>query len=162
MGRKRTHLKLTSLQKLQLERLLGTVRDPRQRERLGFVHRASTGRRTLDDLALDTGRSRSTIQNWLTKFVTGGLDDLLKRDSAPGRESPMATKRIQGQLTKLLKSGQLKTASQVSSWLKQEHGIKMARKSVYYWLNKNARSRQDEATDPSPNSLTKQVRERKA
>jgi transposase len=97
---------------------------------------AAKGRHTLEDLARLLDRSRSTIQTWLDKFHTGGLDGLLERNSPPGTVSPIARPKIRAQLVTGLKSGRWTSALQVASWLKQTHGICRSRKSMYYWIGK--------------------------
>ena len=152
MGRRRTHLRLSSAQQTELESLLATQRDPRIRERLKFVECVAGGRLTLEDVARKIGRSRSTIQNWLDKFSGGGLPGLLERDTPPGRESAVGRAGIQAQLRAGLASGRLKTATQVSEWLRETHGLKLARKSVYYWLKKRDES---SPADPDPSRRSK-------
>src|SRR5262245_19897947 len=134
MGRKRTQLHLTSPEQAQLEKLLKQDDDSRATERLKFLAHATRGRFTLEELAELTGRSRSTIQNWLGKFVSGRLSGLLERDAPPGRESPLAQPRIQRQLAAALRSGRVKTAAEVAAWLREKHGFRRSRKSIYYWL----------------------------
>jgi len=137
MGRARTRLQLTPSESAELNRLLGSTRDIRARERLRFAQRASVGRHTLEELARLAGRSRSTIQNWLGKFESGGLAGLLARDTPPGMISPLATMGIQAQLRAGLKSRRWKSAAEVAAWLKEKHGIDRARKSIYYWMRKH-------------------------
>jgi len=137
MGRARTRLELTPPEGAELNRLLGSTRDMRTKERLRFAQRAVAGRHTLEELARLAGRSRSTIQNWLSKFESGGLAGLLARDTAPGMVSPVATLEIQAQLKAGLNSRRWKSASEVAAWLKEKHGIDRARKSIYYWLRKS-------------------------
>ena len=134
MGRKRTQLHLTSSEQAELDSLMKQNGDPRLKERLKFLAQAARGRFTLEELAELTGRSRSTIQNWLGKFASGRSTGLMERDTPPGRESPLAQPRIQKQLKAALQSGRLKTAADVAVWLKQKHGFKRSRKSIYYWL----------------------------
>lgn len=134
MGRKRTQLNLSVAESAELTELLKQNDDLRMHERLRFVKHAASGRHTMEELAGLTGRSRSTIQNWLGKFLTGGLRGLLERDAPPGRESPLAHPRIQKQLAAARKSGRIKTAADAVAWLEKQHGVKRARKSVYYWL----------------------------
>ena len=134
MGRKRTQLHLISSEQSELTRLLEQQDDPRVKERLKFLAYATSGRFTLEELAELSGRSRSTIQNWLGKFASGRLAGLMERDAPPGRESPLAQPRIQGQLAAALRSGRVKTATEVAAWLREKHGLKRARKSIYYWL----------------------------
>jgi len=134
MGRRRTQLTLTAAESDELTELLKRNDDLRMSERLRFVKHAISGLHTLEGLAGLTGRSRSTIQNWLEKFLTGGLRGLLQRDAPPGRESPLAQPRIQKQLAAARKSGRIRTAADAVAWLEKQHGLKRARKSVYYWL----------------------------
>ena len=141
MGRKRTRLKLTPAQRHTLERLLRATGDGRLRERLRFAVRASEGQHTLEGLARGVGRSRSTIQNWLAKFQTGGLEGLLDRNTPPGMESPLASGVIQAEISAGIESGQFKTAAHIAAWLRERHGINRSRKSIYYWLRKNGSRR---------------------
>jgi transposase len=136
MGRHRTQLKLSPAQARQLRQLLHSSRDDRLRERLQFALRAATGRNTLEDLARQLGRSRSTIQNWLVKFATGGLAALLERDTPPGMASPMASQTIQARMEAGWRAGQWRSAAEIAAWLNREHGIKRSRKSIYYWIHK--------------------------
>ena len=139
MGRRRTQLKLNSAQQTEFVQQLNEDHEPRVQERLKFIEHAASGKYTLEDLARKIGRSRSTIQNWQAKFAAGGMKALLERESPPGRESPVGKPEIQTQLSAGLASGRLKTATQVSNWLESKHGLKLSRKSVYYWLGKRRR-----------------------
>ncbi len=136
MGRKRTHLKLSTAERAEIRRLFHNAKDKRGRERLQVARWAATGRYTLEDLARLSGRVRATIQNWLEKFHSGGVGGLLARDTPPGAVSPIAAAGIQDQLRAGWKSGRWRSASQVAAWLKETHGVTRARKSVYYWLGK--------------------------
>lgn len=139
MGRRRTRLELTTAQQAQARRRLPDSTDPRERERLQFVLLASSGEYTLAALARAVGRSRSTIQNWVDKFTSGGLPGLLKRDTPPGAVSPIARPVILAQLDAGLKAGMWKSAEDVAAWLKREHRVRRSRKTIYYWLRKCGR-----------------------
>lgn len=141
MGRNRTHLPLSPALQTELTGLLRTSEDPRVRERLKFLANAASGRYTLEELAKLAGRSRSTIQNWLAKFSSDGINGLMEREAPPGRRSPMADQRIQRQLAAALRSGRVKTAAEVAAWLHEKHGLRRARKSIYYWLRAYAKPR---------------------
>ncbi len=136
MGRKRTHLELSAAERALLQQHLRTAADPRARERAQFARWAASGQDTLEDLDCKAGRARATIQNWLDKFNAGGVAGLLERATPPGSTSPLAEPRIQGQLKAGLKTGRWRTAREVAAWLEAEHGVKRARKSLYYWLTK--------------------------
>jgi transposase len=150
MGRKRTQLQLAAAQQTELTQLLKIQGDRRTRERLEFLQRATSGRHTLEELAQLIGRSRSTLQNWLGKFTTGGLAGLLERDTPPGRISPLAQRTIQGQMETGLRSGRLKTAAQVAAWLREKHGVKRDRKSIYYWLRRREENAATKHLRPRP------------
>ena len=136
MGRKKTLLKLDAIEKSELLRLTRTASGRRERERVRIALKASEGCHTLSDLAGMVGRSRSTIQNWLGKFSSGGIAGLLERSTPPGMISPLADIEIQSQLENGLKAGHWNSAEQVANWLERTHGIKRARKSIYYWFQK--------------------------
>ena len=159
MGRHRTRLDLTPAQLSKLQRQLQVTHDPRQTERLQFVLGAATGGSTLEDLARQAGRSRSTIQNWLGKLEIGGVTGLLERDAPPGMASPLASKTIQSQFEAGLKSDRWKSAGEIAAWLKQEHGIERSRKSIYYWIHKlRTRSRARKTRLPRPAGRNHRIR----
>jgi transposase len=110
--------------------------DARDKERLQVVPWATRGQHSLEALARLAGRARSTIQIWLDDFTAGGLTQLLERTAPPGKPSPVAAPKVQEQLQAGLQAGRWRTAGQVAGWLQQEHGIKRAAKSLYYWLGK--------------------------
>jgi transposase len=136
MGRRRTQLDLSLAERREALRLARSCADPRVLERVEFALLVATGQHTMEDLAKLVGRRRSTLQTWLTKFRAGGLAGLLERDTAPGVDSPVAAPKVQRQLQAGIQAGRWATASEVVVWLKQEHGIKRSRKSIYYWLHK--------------------------
>ena len=136
MGRRRTHLELSLAERREALRLAQSSADPRVRERVGFALLSATGEHTLEELAVEVGRQRSTLQNWLAKFQAGGLAGLLERETPPGITSPLGTPSVQRQLQAGLKAGRWSSAAQVAAWLKEAHGITRSRKSIYYWFEK--------------------------
>jgi len=137
MGRKKTRLQLKADERAEMLRLSRSLTSRRGRERLKTALKAAEGTHTLEDLAIMAGRSRSTIQNWLDKFAAGGVAGLLERNTPPGTVSPVGDVEIQKQLETGLISGRWQSAAQVASWLLETHGIRRARKSIYYWLHRN-------------------------
>jgi len=139
MGRHRTRLHLSAAERAQAQALLDSTPDPRQRERLQVVLWASTGDHTLQDLARKAERVRATVQLWLDKFRADRLHGLLKRDTPPGSRSPLESAEVQAGLRAGLRARRWRSASEIADWLQEAHGIKRARKSVYYWLRKMGR-----------------------
>ena len=137
MGRKRTQIELTLAERTAARRFSQSNPDPRIAERAQFALLAATGRHTMEELAVLVGRRRSTLQNWLAKYLAGGLEGLLDRQTSPGLASPLAAPKIQKQLQAGIESGRWTSAAQVAAWLKERHGIARSRKSIYYWLHKH-------------------------
>ncbi len=136
MGRKKTRIILSEAQRAELRRLLRTVKDEREKERLRLVVLAASGEYTLEEMAEKLGRVRATIQNWLAKFNTGGIKGILERDTSPGSVSPISSLEIQKEMRAGIETGRWRSAGQVAAWLREKHGIKRATKSIYYWLSK--------------------------
>ena len=136
MARKRTKLSMSEAEMARIKQEIRATTDARDKERLQVVLWATSGQHSLEALARLAGRARSTIQIWLDDFTEGGTTQLLKRTAPPGKPSPVAETKVQEQLQAGLKAGRWCTAGQVAAWLKQEHGIKRATKSLYYWLGK--------------------------
>lgn len=134
----RAHLKLTVLptQKAELEQRYKAADDVRQRQRLQAILLATTGKHGYRDVAQIVGCATSTFALWLNKYLAGGVDELLRRETPPGTTSPIAATQVQRELVAGLKSGRWRTAGQVAAWLKEAHGIQRAAKSIYRWLGK--------------------------
>ena len=136
MARKRTKLVVSAAETAQLKDQIRAATDPRNKERLQVVLWATSGQHTLAELARLAGRARSTIQVWLESYLAGGVPQLVARETAPGKVSPVAETKVQTQMQAGLKEGKWRTAGQVAAWLKETHGIERAAKSLYYWLGK--------------------------
>ena len=134
----RVHLKLTvqPALKAELEKRFKAADDVRQRQRLQAILLATTGRHGYRDIGQIVGCAPSTFALWLNKFLAGGLEELLRRDTPPGSTSPIGAAKVQAELVAGLASGRWRTAGQVAAWLKEAHGIQRAAKSIYRWLGK--------------------------
>lgn len=150
MGRRRTHLNLSSAERCEAQHLARVDADPRVVERVRFALLGATGQHTMEELAAHVGRRRSTLQSWLIKFEAGGLAGLLERDASPGITSPIGSARVQRQLRAGLKAGRWTSAAHVAAWLGEEHGIKRSRKSIYYWFEKLGLSPRQGRSPPQP------------
>jgi len=134
----RTYLKLTvqPAQQAELEKRFKAEEDVRRRQRLQAILLATTGQHGYRDIARIVGCATSTFALWLNKYLAGGMEGLLRRDTPPGSSSPIATATVQRELVAGLKAGRWRTAGQVAAWLAQTHGIQRAAKSMYRWLGK--------------------------
>jgi transposase len=134
----RPNLKLTvpPAQKAVLEERFKAADDVRQRQRLQAILLATTGQHGYRDIAQIVGCSTSTFALWLNKYLAGGVEGLLHRETPPGLTSPIGTQKVQQELVAGLQAGRWRTAGQVAAWLKEAHGIERAAKSIYRWLGK--------------------------
>lgn len=134
----RPHFKLTlpEAQRRSLEQRFRQSDNVKDRARLQAVLLATRGDVGWRDIAALVGCAKSSVQTWLAKFQTDGIDGLLARKKAPGKPSPLQAANVQAQLQAGLQTGQWRTAGQVRQWLEKTHGIKRAERSIYYWLGK--------------------------
>jgi transposase len=107
------------------------------RERLLAVQMALQGQHSLQEIATAIGRARSTIQQWLSAYRSGGVEKLLydARHDNPGRPSELSG-LAEAQLREGLKSGRWRNVPQIQRWLQQAHGIGLALSSLYDRLGK--------------------------
>lgn len=136
MARPHFKLVISAEQRAELERAFRGSQDVQQRSRLQAVWLATRGDVGWRDVAQMVGCAVSTLQVWIGKYLAGGLSELLARKRAPGKPSPMQAPAVQAQLRAGLAKGTWRTAGQVQHWLAQVHGIRLAERSVYYWLGK--------------------------
>jgi len=108
-----------------------------RRECLLAIRLGLQGEQSLDRIAQAVGRARSTIQQWLDDYRTGGVDALLRdgRADNPGQPGKL-TAAAKAQLEAGLPSGRWRTVPQMRAWLKTHHGIHLALSSVYHRLGK--------------------------
>ena len=137
MSRKRTEIATPLCG--EIDRMLKSTDDPRERERLLAVRMATTGRYTLAMIAESVGRARSAVQQWLDRFEQGGIEALLQRKKSPGRP-PALPEPVQEQMREKLREGAWRTAGQFRQWLTQTHGITLSVGGSYYWLGKSRAS----------------------
>jgi len=86
-----------------------------KRERL-FVIKQALESVSIRKIAEDMGRSPQTIQTWIHKYRSGGIDSLLSKKRGRGAKSKF-TDEMKEALEKELEKGQHRTAKQVWAWL---------------------------------------------
>lgn len=95
MGRRKTHILLGTDELARLKQVARSDKDRRARERARFALLAGTGEHTLDEMAWQLVRQRSTVLTWLGKFQAGGVSALLDRRTPP-RSSRRAEMKLAG------------------------------------------------------------------
>lgn len=136
MARSRLKLTVQPARKAELEQRFKAAKDVRQRQRLQAIVLATTGQHGYRNIARIVGCATSTFALWLNKYLAGGVEELLRRQTPPGSSSPLSAAAVQQDLVAGLKAGRWRTARQVAAWLQETHGIVRAAKSLYRWLGK--------------------------
>lgn len=84
------------------------------------------------------GRSQSTVQLWINKFKTGGLEGLLYKGKAKGPKSRL-TPEMEAAMIEELKKGQWRTARDAWNWLKTNFDTgDLKEATIYKYLGKCA------------------------
>jgi len=136
MGRPCYQLIVESEMRQEIESRFRRTKDVRERERLEVLRLACTGQYTLAEMADETGRARSVVATWLTKFKREGLDAMLARAKPGASASPLHDGQIQADLQTEIAAGNFRTAKQLMGWLQKKHGVQLTLWGAYYWLRK--------------------------
>ena len=109
-----------------------------RRERLLAIKLGLEGELKLEEIAQTMGHGRATIQRWFDAYRRGGIKELLQ-DRRYGRQagppSALSAKAAAG-IAAGLEKGTWRTAAQVQSYLREEHGVQVALTTVYKYLGK--------------------------
>jgi transposase len=93
------------------------------------------GELTLEEIAAQLGRARSSIQLWFDAFRRGGLEALLSLKRGKGPPSRLTPEMAQA-LAQKLQRGECRRAIDVHRWLVQTYGLQVRLASVYHYLKK--------------------------
>jgi len=123
----------------QITKLEKQEREGWRRERLQVIRLGVEGELTYEQIACVTGRCMDTVRRWFNAFRTGGVEQLLRRDTGktPDPRNRLTAKAAE-ELQAGLASGRWRTGPQVRQWLADEHDIQIAEGSVYRYLGKFA------------------------
>lgn len=134
MGRPRSQLDKTGQAQEVLDRLQN---EPPgwKRERLLALKHGLSGEMSLKEIGEAVGRARSCIQRWFDLFRSHGLERVLHKEHAGGIESTLSASAAEG-MTEKLREGAWRRAKDAQDWLRQEHGVDVARSTVYKYLGK--------------------------
>jgi len=103
-----------------------------KRERL-FVIKQALESVSIRKIAEDMGRSPQTIQTWINKYRSGGIDALLSKQRGKGAKSKF-TDEMKEALEKELEDGKHRTAKQVWSWLEENFDMSDFKPTSIYTL----------------------------
>ena len=106
-----------------------------KKERLLAIKLLVEGGKSYMDVASIIGRTESIVRVWTRAFRAGGIEQLLIRGNGGGRKG-MLSAEVKEAMIEKLRQGSFRTAKQFKGWLRDEHGVEMSEKGVYYHLGK--------------------------
>jgi transposase len=124
---------LAKIKKVNFEKLYKGEKNTKRKERyLAFVHLKAG--KTEIEVAEITRRARQTIDNWVERFIEGGLENLINDQPGKGRkpfllEENFAAVRVE--IEKLQDKGGHVTANEIQGLLEEKFSVKYKMKSVY-------------------------------
>jgi transposase len=116
----------------ELKQLMHTQQRAKLKERVQVLYLLKNGRaKTLQDLVDFLGRSKSTIESWLTLYRKKGLLGLLTWNYHGG-QPPAIPEPILTELREKLSQPQgFKSYGEIQQWLKAEYGLEIHYKTVH-------------------------------
>jgi len=116
----------------ELKRLMNSQQKAKLKERIHALYLLKNERaKTLQDLANFLGRSKSTIESWLTLYRKKGWLGLVAWNYHGG-QPPAISEPVLTELREKLSQPQgFKNYGEVQQWLKEEHGLEIHYKTVY-------------------------------
>ena len=116
----------------ELKKLLGEQRTAFGKERVQALYLLKLNKvKTIQELAQNLGRDRTTVQRWLRRYRSAGISELLKPQENWGRkpEIPLWAQRA---LNKQLHEPQgFHSYGEIQSWLEKTLGVSVSYKVVH-------------------------------
>ena len=116
----------------QLKTRLQEQKTVEGKERVQALYLLKLGRvKTIQQLAIDLGRDRTTLQRWLRQYRQGGMSRLLQRQVRLGRK-PDIPEWAQTALSKRLQEPEgFNSYGEVKEWLEVKLGVSASYKVVH-------------------------------
>lgn len=116
-----------------LKKLLKNASTPQEKERIQTIYWLKTKTvETVKQIAIMLGRNRVTVQKWLRKYRTGGLNLLLEPKNNPGGRPTSISPKIIAKLQEELKNPEgFQSYGEIQLWLRTCFGIDVAYRTVH-------------------------------
>ena len=116
----------------ELKQLMHAQQKAKLKERVQALYLLKNERaKTLQDLVDFLGRSKSTIESWLTLYRKQGLLGLLAWNYHGGQPPAISESVLTELRGKLNQPQGFKNYGEVQQWLKEEYGLEIHYKTVY-------------------------------
>lgn len=115
-----------------MQRRVTQEKEGRCKERLQFLYWLKIGKiKTLLEAARLLGRCRDTLSDWLLKYQTGGLKQLLDRQTSPGRPPTLKGEVLEKLTEKLSCPEGFNSYWEIQRWLAKEQGMEVSYQMVF-------------------------------
>ena len=116
-----------------LKELLKNAHTPQEKERIQTIYWLETETvKTVKEIAVMLGRNRVTIQKWLRKYRTGGINLLLKsKKNKGGRPRSIPADAIEKLKEELKNPEGFQSYSEIQLWLRTCFDIDVAYRTVH-------------------------------
>lgn len=123
----------------ELKELLAIQKTAAGFERVQLLYLLKTGHgQTISQTAEMIGRNRVTLHKWIRQYKVGGIEELLKQKSSPGRPRTIPTWASKALSKRLQEPLGFNGYQEIVEWLEQNLGViscyKTVHKLVYYHL----------------------------
>jgi transposase len=119
-----------------LKKLLVQQKDKRRFERVQALYLLKIQQvETVEQLAMMSGRSRSTVQRWLSQYRSGGLAKMLEVGSSPGKEPLIPQWAVERLKAELSEPEGFTSYKEVKIWLEAVLDIKVKYDVVHHLVH---------------------------
>lgn len=116
----------------ELNDLLKVSKNTTEKDRLRMLYLLKSGEaKTRKEVACLLGMCRETIGQWLAKYETGGLELLLERRYAPGRQSYMTPSQLETLRSKLNEPDGFSSYVEIHQYVTETFGVAISYKGIY-------------------------------
>lgn len=107
-----------------LKQLLVKQKDTSKRERIQVLYLLKSGQfQQVLDVAEAVGRDRTTVQRWLRKYRSGGLDKLLAPRMGQGRKRAIPPEAMLKLQKRLQEPNKFSSYGEIQQWLQECCGV---------------------------------------
>ena len=116
-----------------LRDLLTRESEGRRKERIQFLYLFKSGQvKSLCQAGQLLGRDRKTMSHWRSKYLSGGLEEVLARGTSPGRAPQVQGEALVRLKARLSASEGFGSYKEIDGWVKEELGITLKPKTLYH------------------------------
>ncbi|WP_157259892.1 helix-turn-helix domain-containing protein [Chamaesiphon minutus] len=139
----------------ELKKMLAIEKSGANKERIQVLYLLSSKQvKTIKEAASIIGRNRVTVQDWLTKYRQGGLENLLAKKASSGRPRTIPKWAEKSLIKRLESSEGFNSYGEICEWLTTKLGIEAKYKTVhqlvYYRLGASPKIARDSRSSGVP------------